>query len=269
MTKNYLIASFKTIFIVLLLSTTFANSKTIESDKDDMKTGYITEIVRSLVKGDSMFLHNDNSPKVLNITDDTVNAIFRVAQSGVKMDYTIYGDSVQGLPITIDTTGLQVLVPELEAKYENNQKMGLRVYCTPGTHPSPAVKTDIDGTRINLNFGMDFLVINNQGVYDLVLSIDVHAFTRLVFIQHHGKLDVHIAGIEVESITTKTDLLSVDTERMKSSFEAFFTVAIEAMKAKTYGVDILTQINKLADTSFTAFSVIPDSNYFVITLKYI
>jgi hypothetical protein len=206
----------------------------------------------------------------LNITDYSINSALYLIPNIVNLEIKLDNKTQSPLPLTIDSKGLQLIVPEL-ANYPNNYNMSLRIFFDENNHTRPYISSQIDGSILYINFGMDFGINDsddpNKDTHS-ILIIDIKAYIRIEYFNKIGDLPVHLNTFKLQSINVRPESsLDVDKNRLLSSLNAFLKIAVNLIDTMIEELDFFNEIKKVTGLEFHTFDIISNNGYLQLYLR--
>jgi len=207
---------------------------------------------------------------VLLLSDYTINTIFNFAQQSGNLWTTINNDTTS-FPMTVDTKGLGLIVPELSEYFGSENfnctlKVGIQ-----GIHKQPVIFTQDDGADIKLNFGIFIDVHNESSIFDdpfnaVNLNLDFNIKVNIVVVK--DMLSVQFGNIRANSVVADSHIGPIDTDKSKKTLESIVKVAITQFSGSMRNIDLVKILNDYLGLTFYNIVVDPNPGHHGITLNY-
>lgn len=214
----------------------------------------------------SIFLSKDG---YMNMTDYSVNSLLYLVPKYVNLDMRLDNKTQNDFGLTIDTTGLKLLIPEL-GQYPKNYEMYFRIYLD-NENARPYIMSQIDGTSVYLNFGMDFGINDTDdpnAEYKLIINIDLSAYLLLEYTSAKGTLPLYINTIKLRDVDINpNNVLKLDKAKLLISINAFLKMAVNLVNKMVTEIDVITLLNNKTGMNYTSLDIDPEFGYLEIALK--
>lgn len=160
----------------------------------------------------------ENTINVL-MSDYTINTLlFFIQQSGL-VNLRIQNDTNTYLPFNSDIEGFSTFFPQLKQKYSENFPIEVKINCETSL-TEPTVKTDTDGTRLDVNFKFELNVYNSTDIFDdpvKELDLDVHVHLQIQFMIDRDFLHILIFKTVVDNLNVRVNGLSTQENELKEN----------------------------------------------------
>ena len=208
---------------------------------------------------------------ILLLSDYSINTVLNLAQQSGNL-WMSKDNTTTSLPITIDTNGLGLFVPELSKYFKGeNYNCTLKVGVF-GKHRQPIIKTQDDGSLISLNFGIKIDVHNESTPYDdafFAVDLNVDFDIKVKFIVDSNDLfSVQFGVITAKNISAISYIGDIDTQRSLKILESLVKAAITQSSGDMRNINIVEKLYSY--TGITFYNIVIDSNegYHAFTLNY-
>jgi len=220
------------------------------------------------MKFDPIFLKN--AKVVLLLSDYSLNTAFFMGQQSGNLWKTIKNDTV-GLPFTIDTNGLGLIVPELTNFFKGNNynctmKVGIQ-----GKHKQPVITTQEDGSNLYLNLGIYIDVNNETTIMDdpfTAVNLDLEFNIKLMLYTDNDKLSVKFGAVSAKSVNATSFIGPIDTDKSKKTLESIVKVAIGQAAGDLKNIDIVGMLLKYTGLTFYDLIIDKNNGHHSISLNY-
>jgi hypothetical protein len=218
--------------------------------------GFIPKSIKSTRKGDEI-------PINLNVSDYTTNSLLSVTNNLLKLNTTLYNDTA--LPITLDTQGLQVLIPEL-SEYQTNTNMSLFIYRDPRIHQKITIQTIIT-SYVTLSFGLNFSVFDNTTMtYDDIIDCTLYVSVKFQLSPENNIINLLINKIDVNEVDLLRDDLGINVETFKENLNMVIELA-RAQIIKFTKFDIIGYIKQQGGGEYEQLTLDQQAGYIEFNLK--
>ena len=211
-----------------------------------------------------------NNKVSLLISDYSVNTLLFMAQQTGAIKKVLTNSTNDILPFNIDTQGMSGLIQELGQKYnETVKEMEFKVYVNPTGYKQPELNSDVDGTTLSLNFGLEFNVFESDDPFDdavTQLKADVNAHVKVQFLISNNKLNVILFKIGVDRIIAKTDELNLNMDNFKTNLENTLNAVTETYKPMLTDVDVAGLLKESFNHDFSNLIVNTKQNFIVFSV---
>jgi hypothetical protein len=207
---------------------------------------------------------------VLLLSDYTINTVFNFAQQSGNLWTTINNDTTS-LPMTVDTKGLGLIVPELSEFFgSDNFNCSLKVGIQ-GIHKQPVIFTQDDGADIKLNFGIFIDVHNESSIYDdafnaVNLNLEFSIKVNIVVVK--DMLSVQFGYIRANTVVADSHIGPIDTEKSKKTLESMVKVAVTQFSGSMKNIDLVKILNDYLGLTFYNIVVDPNQGHHAITMNF-
>lgn len=232
---------------------------------EELKNLIFKSIEYKINSGKFLSIKDESKDLLLNMTDFSVNAVLFMAQRAFPIDITARNDSMNPLPLNIDTQSLNLLVDEFN-KFDKNLNMTFRIYEDVKLHQVPKFYTDPEGSFLNLQVGLEFGVYMDETSTEdkKLLNMNVPVRIKIQLDTTENKLSVLFTSIKVDDINFYLDELSVDREKLKLTLANFMKTAIQGLKSNITNIDVLEKVNSLTGSNYSKLETVADYGWNII-----
>jgi hypothetical protein len=210
-----------------------------------------------------------NNKLTMLLSDYTINTLFFMIQQTGAVKFVYNNDTASILPFHVDTQGVSSIIPEFNKKYPNNTAMEIKLYITPFGFNQPLLDTDSDGSKLSMNFGIDFNVISSPNPWDdpvTELKLNVTSHIKFQFLVSENKLSIIYFKFTIDNEDVAVDGLNVDKEKMKTSVEGLLNKVLDSFKKDFSNIDVLAMLHKQFGLDFNNLIVETNSDYSIFSV---
>jgi len=204
------------------------------------------------------------------LSDYTLNTVFFMVQQSSFLRKTIFNDTSNPLPMNVDTQSLAQLIPELGTFFPTNYPINLVVFVDPFDNTQPIIRTNIDGSHLNLNVTMEFNVVNSTDAFDdpykavaVTLAIDL----KLQIVTKNELLSIQIVKATVNDIELISGIGELKKDVVKASLNSMINIALKSVEESLKNIDVRKIVKEKLGLDFTEFNVDPGVGYMEIALN--
>ena len=191
----------------------------------------------------------------LLLSDFTVNSLLNILKQSGKISVVLDKNTIiKGLPITIDTDGLQMLIPELKTRYPTKKDVKLSIQVPPLAETQPLIGTSVSEIHTQVVINFDLSVLESDDPFDDpvdVLSTKLNTVINLNPVFKEDKLTINIHDVSVDNVeTVSTKFDKFDSEGFQTKVNNLIGLAVDLMiKPKLENIEIVPLVEKY--TPFT------------------
>lgn len=206
---------------------------------------------------------------LLNITEHSLNSGLLLAQRGFPINLSIKNDSKISLPISIDTASLSLIIPELSTNYPKNTNMSLTVYEDNKSCAAPVITMAIDGIYLDFDVGLKLSVFNSEtGDYNEILDVTISSEIKATIFTQENKLNIFLMKVDIEELSLKNNVLSLDKDTLKIKFLGFFSLLIDQTRKMLTNIDVLKILNDLTGKeTFTTLEIMANVGSLILKIN--
>jgi len=180
------------------------------------------------------------------ISDFTFNSLLKIAQaSGFLRKKLDEYSNIPGLPFTLDTVGLQVLLPELKGRYGDKKLPATMEADIPGiaNFPQPTIGTATNYIHFKSQFRFNMEVQESDDPFDdpvQVLKLEGQLVCNFALDFKDDLLDININNAKVENIDVKNTVFDpLNIKVFNDQLNNLIYTALDSLiKPKITGIDL-------------------------------
>jgi len=210
----------------------------------------------------------------LYLSDFTVNSLLYMGYQSGNLFTTVNNDTT-GLPFTFDTKGLGLIVPELTDFFPNkNYNVSLKIEVSLSKQNFPTISTQVDGSLVHLNFGMNFDVHNESSVYDdpfNAVYLNVDSYLKIRVFTDKDLINVIIPNVIVNKVNATSHIGKINEEseeRIRKTLESLIKVAVQQFSKKITNIDVIKKLNDLTGIKFFNFLIHQNLGHYVVSINH-
>jgi hypothetical protein len=193
------------------------------------------------------------------LSDYTINTMLFMAQQSSFLRFKMTNETAEGLPFTLDTNGLAMIIPELPGAFSKNYPVDLNLIIDPVDNSQPILKSNLLGSRVNLNATLEFLVRNQtsaiQNPFKAVsLTFELEILAQLISTKDK-KLTIQIPKTEILALTSVSKIGNINTPEIQRSLDSIIFVALKSFSDKTQNIDFSPTISQYTGLATQMFDI--------------